>query len=40
MSYKLLKEALDNGAIDTSTIAQELQQMIPELMGSMQKFSS
>ena len=31
---KLLKEALDNGAIDTSTIAQELQQMIPELMGS------
>ena len=31
---KLLKEALDNGAIDTSTIAQELQQVIPELMGS------
>jgi hypothetical protein len=31
---KLLKEAMDNGAIDTSTIAQELQQMIPELMGS------
>lgn len=31
---KMLKEAMDNGAIDTSTIAQELQQMIPELMGS------
>ncbi len=31
---KLLKEATDNGAIDSSTIAQELQQMIPELMGS------
>ncbi len=30
----MLKEAMDNGAIDTSTIAQELQQMIPELMGS------
>ena len=30
----LLKEATDNGAIDSSTIAQELQQMIPELMGS------
>ena len=31
---KLLKEATENGAIDSSTIAQELQQMIPELMGS------
>jgi len=31
---KLLKEAADNGAIDSSTIAQELEQMIPELMGS------
>ena len=31
---KVLKEATENGAIDTSTIAQELQQMIPELMGS------
>ena len=28
-----IKEALDNGAIDCSTIAQELEQMIPELMG-------
>ena len=31
---KLLKEATENGAIDSSTIAQELQQIIPELMGS------
>ena len=31
---KALKEALDNGALDSSTIAQELEQMIPELMGS------
>ena len=30
---KLLKEALDAGALDSSTIAQELEQMIPELMG-------
>ena len=30
---ELLEEALDNGAIDSSTIAQELEQMIPELMG-------
>ena len=29
----LIKEALDNGAIDSSTVAQELQQVIPELMG-------
>ena len=29
----LLKEALDAGALDSSTIAQELEQMIPELMG-------
>ena len=28
-----IKEALDNGALDSSTIAQELEQMIPELMG-------
>ena len=31
---EVLQEALDNGAIDSSTIAQELEQMIPELMGS------
>jgi len=30
---EILQEALDNGAIDSSTIAQELEQMIPELMG-------
>ena len=30
---EVLQEALDNGAIDSSTIAQELEQMIPELMG-------
>jgi hypothetical protein len=30
---EILEEALDNGAIDSSTIAQELEQMIPELMG-------
>jgi len=30
---KVLKEALDAGALDSSTIAQELEQMIPELMG-------
>jgi len=30
---EVLEEALDNGAIDSSTIAQELEQMIPELMG-------
>ena len=28
-----LQEALDNGAIDSSTIAQDLEQLIPELMG-------
>ena len=28
-----MQEALDNGALDSSTIAQELEQMIPELMG-------
>jgi len=28
-----IEEALENGAIDSSTIAQELEQMIPELMG-------
>jgi len=36
---ELLEEALDNGAIDSSTIAQELEQMIPELMGSSKYFS-
>jgi hypothetical protein len=30
---KALQEALDNGALDSSTIAQELEQMIPELLG-------
>jgi hypothetical protein len=30
---EVLQEALDNGALDSSTIAQELEQMIPELMG-------
>ena len=28
-----LEEALENGAIDSSTIAQELEQIIPEIMG-------
>ena len=36
---ELLEEALENGAIDSSTIAQELEQMIPELMGSSKYFS-
>jgi len=31
---KKLKEAMDNGALDSSTVAQELEQIIPELMGS------
>ena len=31
---KLIQDALDAGAIDSSTIAQELEQMIPELMGA------
>jgi len=31
---KALKEAMDNGALDSSTVAQELEQLIPELMGS------
>ena len=30
---EVLEEALENGAIDSSTIAQELEQLIPELMG-------
>ena len=30
---KALQEALDNGALDSSTVAQELEQLIPELMG-------
>ena len=30
---EVLQEALDNGAIDSSSIVQELEQMIPELMG-------
>ena len=28
---KALKEAMDNGALDSSTVAQELEQIIPEL---------
>ena len=35
---EVLEEALDNGAIDSSTIAQELEQMIPELMGGTKLF--
>ena len=31
---KIINEALDAGAIDSSTIAQELEQMIPELLGA------
>ena len=31
---KALKEAMDNGALDSSTVAQELEQIIPELLGS------
>ena len=31
---KKLKEAMENGALDSSTVAQELEQIIPELMGS------
>jgi hypothetical protein len=34
----LLDEALENGAIDSSTVAQELQQVIPELMGGTKLF--
>jgi len=34
-----LQEALDNGAIDSSTIAQELEQVIPELMGPSKIFN-
>ena len=30
---EVLEEALENGAIDSSTIAQELEQLIPELLG-------
>ena len=30
---EVLEEALENGALDSSTIAQELEQLIPELMG-------
>jgi hypothetical protein len=30
---KALQEALENGALDSSTIAQELEQIIPELLG-------
>ena len=36
---EVLQEALDNGAIDSSTIAQELEQMIPELFGSSKLFN-
>ena len=35
----LLDEALENGAIDSSTVAQELQQVIPELMGGTKLIS-
>ena len=34
-----IQEALDNGAIDSSTIAQELEQMIPELFGGSKVFT-
>ena len=34
-----LEEALENGAIDSSTIAQELEQVIPELMGPSKIFN-
>jgi hypothetical protein len=37
---EVLQEALDNGAIDSSTIAQELEQMIPELMGGSKFFNA
>ena len=37
---EILEEALDNGAIDSSTIAQELEQMIPELMGGSKFFNA
>jgi len=33
-----LKEALDNGALDSSTVAQELEQIVPELMGKSSFF--
>jgi len=36
---EVLEEALDNGAIDSSTIAQELEQMIPELFGGSKVFN-
>jgi hypothetical protein len=36
---EILQEALDNGAIDSSTIAQELEQMIPELFGGTKVFN-
>jgi len=36
---EVIKEALDNGALDSSTIAQELEQMIPELMGGSKFFN-
>ena len=35
---EVMQEALDNGALDSSTIAQELEQMIPELMGGSKLF--
>ncbi len=35
---EVMQEALDNGALDSSTIAQELEQMIPELMGGSKVF--
>ena len=37
---EFMQEALDNGALDSSTIAQELEQMIPELMGGSKFFNA
>ena len=37
---EVMQEALDNGALDSSTIAQELEQMIPELMGGSKFFNA
>jgi len=34
-----IQEALENGALDSSTIAQELEQMIPELFGGSKVFT-
>ena len=37
---EVMQEALDNGALDSSTIAQELEQIIPELMGGSKFFNA